>query len=704
MTDLSEPPAGAASGPAINMVLSSSVPAAMHTGALAQVGIGWRQPHYAGLIEARPALGFIEVHSENFFADGGAALAVLQQGRAHWPVSLHGVGLGLGSAAGLDDWHLDRLARLVQRIDPVRVSDHAAFARASRTPLTPRTPRAPRTPAQPVVHGSDLLPLAFTDAGLDILVANVQRVQDRLRRPILVENLSAYLHWADDSLAEAEFFNALTRRSGCGLLLDVNNLVVNALNAGLEPVAATAAFIDAINPDSVGEIHLAGYCQLPDIVIDDHGSRVHPPVWRAYAHAIRRLGPRPTLIEWDTDLPPLDVLLAEAAQAAAVMAVEAGPAKAVLDGLAPWTRPAQPGPASGQQGLIAGRGHALEAQRQQLLVGGLFGGPVGGLAEPPAATPAPAAAAVDPAASALPAESSATMAAPTAQPGSAQDATPAPTQTITDAHAHLTGWLRGNPTASRRGLVAYRANGLAAAERALAAAYPTLALMVGDEALAGLAHQLWRQRPPDRGDLACWGAGLAGLISTQPWLADWPWLPDMARLDWAVHQCEAAADAPADPLNLQALAADDAAEHVLLLRPGTALINSRWPLVALWQAHRLPPGQQADAAHAALAHGTAESALVCRGGPGHQGAGPGEGSGADTGEGPSHGAGDRETWRATVSPLAEADARFVAAVLQGQTLGQALAAAGDDFNFEPWLLTALRLGWISQLQPTQPTI
>ena len=274
----------------------------------AAIGIGWRAPHYAQLIERRPPLDFVEVHSENFFADGGAALAVLAEGRAIWPLSLHGVGLALGSAVGVDSWHLDRLARLVERIDPVRVSDHASFARA---PLAAGT--AP-------VHGSDLLPIAFTEASLRIMAANVQRVQDRLRRPILVENISFYLRWADDSIAEARFFDELARRTGCGLLLDVNNLVVNALNAGEEPLAAVARFVDTTAAERVGEIHLAGYADRGDIVIDDHGSRVHPPVWQAYRLAIERLGPKPTLIEWDTDLPALDVLLDEAAQAGRIMA------------------------------------------------------------------------------------------------------------------------------------------------------------------------------------------------------------------------------------------------------------------------------------------------------------------------------------------------------------------------------------------------
>ena len=271
------------------------------------VGIGLRQPHYPALLQGRPRLGFVEVHSENFFADGGAPLALLQAVRQHYPVSLHGVGLALGSAAGLDTWHLDRLARLAERIAPVRVSDHAAFA------------RAPQRAGAAVLHANDLLPVAFTTAALDIMVANVQQVQDRLQRPILVENLSAYLHWADDHLDEPEFFNALARRSGCGLLLDVNNLVVNALNDGVDAVAAACAWVDAIDAAAVGEIHLAGYHDSGDIVIDDHGSRVHAPVWQVYRHALQRLGPRPSLLEWDTDLPALDVLLDEAAKAGRIL-------------------------------------------------------------------------------------------------------------------------------------------------------------------------------------------------------------------------------------------------------------------------------------------------------------------------------------------------------------------------------------------------
>ena len=278
------------------------------------VGIGLRQPHYREWAERRPALGFVEVHAENFFAEGGAALAVLEDVREHHAVSLHGVGLALGSAAGVDDWHLERLARLVERVQPLRVSDHACFARA---------PLAAGQGDAGLVHAADLLPIAFTPAQLDILCENVERVQDRLARPLLVENLSAYLSFAaDDALDEAAFFAALVRRTGCGLLLDVNNLVVNALNARRDgpgagsPVDAARAFVDALPEGAVGEIHLAGHRDTGGLVIDDHGSRVAESVWQVYRHAIARFGPVPSLVEWDTDLPALDVLLEEAATAA----------------------------------------------------------------------------------------------------------------------------------------------------------------------------------------------------------------------------------------------------------------------------------------------------------------------------------------------------------------------------------------------------
>lgn len=274
---------------------------------LSNVGIGWRYPHYSELMESKPALDFLEVHSENFFGAGGAALAVLREGRAHYPISLHGVGLALGSAVGIDDWHLDQLAALVAQLDPVRVSDHACFARGNFNGKT--------------IHAADLLPIPFSAEALNVMADNVQQVQERLKRSLAVENLSAYVACEGSEMHECDFLNALAQRTGCQLLIDVNNIYVNALNDQMtakhnglssDPMQQCIRWLDAINPAHVAEIHLAGHIDCGDIVIDDHGSRVKPAVWELYKHAIKRFGNIPTLIEWDTDIPALDVLLAEA--------------------------------------------------------------------------------------------------------------------------------------------------------------------------------------------------------------------------------------------------------------------------------------------------------------------------------------------------------------------------------------------------------
>ena len=258
------------------------------------IGIGLRQPHYREVFERRPALGFVEVHSENFFLDGGASMRALERAREAWPVSLHGVGLSLGSADELADQHLAKLARLVYRVEPALVSEHLCWGRLGG------------------VHFNDLLPLPYTREALDLMADRVDHVQGVLRRPILVENLSAYVEYRDSAMSETAFLAELARRTGCGLLLDVNNIYVNAVNFGFDPVARLAE----LDGDTIGEIHLAGHSVVDDCLVDTHGARVCDPVWSLYAEACRRFGARPTLIEWDTDLPALDVLLAEAARAA----------------------------------------------------------------------------------------------------------------------------------------------------------------------------------------------------------------------------------------------------------------------------------------------------------------------------------------------------------------------------------------------------
>jgi uncharacterized protein len=281
------------------------------------VGIGLRAPHFHAFLDTRAhradAVDFVEVHAENFMAPGGLHRAVLTAVRQTTPLSLHAVGLGLGSAVGVDTEHLARLADLVRVFEPTLVSDHACFTRA---PLPGH-----RLP----VHGADLLPLAFNEASLDILVRNVDQVQEALRRPILVENLSAYLRFDDCTLHETELLAELCRRTGCGLLLDVNNLVVNALNEGhrarADVVQAACRWLDALasHPQArVGEMHLAGHrppLTPGALVIDDHSQAVNDTVWQVHDRAWRLWPGVPRLIEWDVDIPPLDDLLAQADQA-----------------------------------------------------------------------------------------------------------------------------------------------------------------------------------------------------------------------------------------------------------------------------------------------------------------------------------------------------------------------------------------------------
>jgi uncharacterized protein len=263
-----------------------------------RAGIGLRAPHYRAWPERPPAVAWLEAHAENHFG-GGPARRVLESLRADYPVSLHAVGLSLGSAAGLDEGHLDRLADLVSAIQPAAVSDHLSWSVSDG------------------VYLPDLLPLPLTQESLELVAANVARAQERLGRRLLIENPSSYLSFRHSPIPEPEFLCELARRTGCGLLLDLNNLYVSARNLGGDAEDALAAY----PPELVGEIHLAGHAvrqvEGMELRIDDHGSPVPEPVWALFERALGLMGPRPTLIEWDTAIPPLEVLVeqAELAQA-----------------------------------------------------------------------------------------------------------------------------------------------------------------------------------------------------------------------------------------------------------------------------------------------------------------------------------------------------------------------------------------------------
>lgn len=261
------------------------------------VGIGLRPAYYAEFIDGSPPVAWVEVHAENYFCRGGTADQILLTIAERYPVSLHGVGLSLGSADGVDGEHLERLASLVDDVQPCLVSEHLAWSRVDG------------------IYYNDLLPLPLTEETLAIVAANVDRVQQRLGRALLVENPSAYLRVRFSTIDEAEFLGRLVAHTSCGLLLDVNNLFVSAHNVALDPVA----YLGGLPAAAVGEIHLAGHevSQRPgaSLLIDTHAAPIADAVWRLFAHTIAWLGQRPTLIERDAALPPLAALLAEAEQA-----------------------------------------------------------------------------------------------------------------------------------------------------------------------------------------------------------------------------------------------------------------------------------------------------------------------------------------------------------------------------------------------------
>lgn len=510
----------------------------------ARAGVGLRAAHYRDFLAHRPAVGWLEVHTENYLQSSGWDSHVLQTLRQDYPLSLHGVGLGLGSARGFSEAHLQRVRAVVERIEPFLVSEHLCWGAVAQQQL------------------NDLLPLALNGAALDLLCARVGRVQDVLKRPILLENVSTYLRFADDAMSEAQFLAELASRSGCGLLLDINNLYVNQCNHGEDALLA----MQSIAPGSVGELHLGGHLLTPHAVIDHHGAAVAEPVWDLYAAALLRFGAVPTLVEWDTDLPPLDILLGEASKAQAMLSQH--------EQHSPWHGvpvPPPPPPVS-LDALAAG---------QQAFAAALL-------------------------------DTAATL------PSFAGAAVP-----------QRFSLYRGNLSATWR--------------RTLGHAYPVVLALVGADFFCGLARAYGRQYPSDSADLNQFGTCFADFLAAFPPVAAFPYLPDMARLEWAVHLAHYAADAQAlAPESLVALHPDQLEVRRFSLHPACALLASDWQVAALWQAHQEGEEQGRFPQDMQVASWT----LVCR-----------------------------VRWKAQVLRVDAAAHAALLALRQGQTFGAALDAA-----------------------------
>ncbi|TAM73618.1 MAG: DUF692 domain-containing protein [Candidimonas sp.] len=266
-----------------------------------RAGIGLRAPHVARVLRDQPPVAWFETHTENLFAPGGPFQDAMARIRANYPLSLHGVGLSLGSADRLDTAHLRRLRELVDRYEPELVSEHLCWGAVGGR------------------HSNDLLPLPYTEEALRCVVSHIDETQNALKREVLVENISTYLRFDEADYTEWEFVSEAVKRSGCGLLCDVNNIYVNSVNHGFDPLV----YLRALPRQAIREIHLAGFTRkegLPvPVLIDSHSRRVDAAVWDLYAEAVRLFNWVPTLIEWDADIPELEVLMEEAAHAQEIL-------------------------------------------------------------------------------------------------------------------------------------------------------------------------------------------------------------------------------------------------------------------------------------------------------------------------------------------------------------------------------------------------
>ncbi|MFC3150740.1 DUF692 family multinuclear iron-containing protein [Litoribrevibacter euphylliae] len=270
----------------------------------ASVGVGLRHSHYKDALSGPSQIDFVEIHAENFFSRGSASLQLLEAIADKYPISLHSTSMGLGSASGINQDYLQKLDALIQRINPILVSDHASFS-WSEYQNRP-------------VHAGDLLPLEFTEESLDVMVENIDQVQQLLGRRILVENLSAYVSYDTSRMSEVEFLTKVVERSQCGLLVDLNNILVNAHNFQEGSALEFAKqWLNKLPLAAIGEIHLAGYSPVPsgELIIDDHSQAVSDEGWSLYQYALELLGPITTLVEWDNNLPEWQVLVGQAHKA-----------------------------------------------------------------------------------------------------------------------------------------------------------------------------------------------------------------------------------------------------------------------------------------------------------------------------------------------------------------------------------------------------
>lgn len=466
-------------------------------------GMGLRAPHYREVLETSPNLAWVEVHSENFF-EGGAALNTLLRVRAERPVSLHGVGMGLGSPDPLDLSHLAALKRLVDRVEPAAVSEHLCWNQCNGEVF------------------NDLLPFPMSTQALQRLSDKIDQVQNRLGRPLWIENLSYYVNFPQDHWGEGDFLNELCRRTGCGVLLDVNNLYVNYLNFGVNPDSV----LQALHPDYVKEYHLAGYSQQGEGWVDTHSAPVAEAVWEWFGRTLRILGPRPTLIEWDNEIPTLTRLMEEVAQAQTYLDRET---------VSNWSSP--PDHHAGAEVTRLAESSRNGDDRLELAERGTFQWFSNGLSSIP--------------------------------------------------YLSETDHAVAGEKHQRWGLAVYRNNLRENLLAALQGAYPVLFQLVGEQCFRSLAERYRRTHPSRHGNLHEYGEQFPAFVGQDAIAREWPWFEAMARLEWVCHRSYFAADSLAlDSSRLAAVSPQHYADLCFIADAAIQLLKLDYTVLSIWEAHQ----------------------------------------------------------------------------------------------------------------------